>query len=101
MGDDAIEKLSEEQITDALGAYPRWSEIGGQITRTFEFDDFVGSMAFVNKVADYAERVQHHPDILIRYNKVTLTVSTHDAGGITVKDFELAENANQCAEQPV
>jgi len=48
MGDDAIEKLSEEQIADALGAYPRWSEIGGQITRTFEFDDFLGSMAFVN-----------------------------------------------------
>lgn len=95
MGEIAPEKLNEEQIAETLEAYPKWSEIGGQITRTFEFDDFVGSMAFVNKVAEYSERVQHHPDILIRYNKVTLTVSTHDAGGITVKDFELAENADQ------
>ena len=94
MGEQAIEKLSDEQIADALGAYPKWSEISGQITRTFEFDDFVGSMAFVNKVAEYAEREQHHPDILIRYNRVTLTVSTHDAGGITVKDFDLAAAAD-------
>jgi len=94
MGEQAIEKLTEAQIEDALGAYPKWSAISGQITRTFEFDDFVGSMAFVNRVAEYAERVQHHPDILIRYNKVTLTVSTHDAGGISVKDFDLAGNAD-------
>jgi 4a-hydroxytetrahydrobiopterin dehydratase len=95
MVEDAPEKLNQEQIEDALGAYPKWSEISGQITRTFEFDDFVGSIAFVNKVAEYAEREQHHPDILIRYNKVTLTVSTHDAGGITVRDFELAGSADE------
>jgi 4a-hydroxytetrahydrobiopterin dehydratase len=90
-------KLSESQISDALAQLPEWSDIDGQIQRTFGFADFLRSMAFVNKIASYAERVQHHPDILIRYNKVTLTVSTHDAGGITEKDFDLARHADAAA----
>lgn len=93
--DQAIEKLSDSQIEAGLEKRPDWSEIGGQVQRTFQFPDFQASMAFVQKLADYAERVQHHPDILIRYNKVTLTVSTHDAGGITQKDFDLAEEADR------
>ena len=97
MPDQAIEKLNEEQIATGLEKRPQWSEIGGQIQRTFRFEDFVASMEFVRKVAEYAERVQHHPDILIRYNKVTLTVSTHDAGGITQKDFDLAEETDRLA----
>ena len=91
MSEQALEKMSEEQIEAGLEAHPDWSQLSGQISRTFTFDDFVCSMAFVNKVAEYAERAQHHPDILIRYNKVTLTVSTHDANGITHKDFDLAQ----------
>ena len=83
-------KLSDDEVSKQLEQSPEWSEISGEIQRTFQFDDFKQSMAFVNRVADYAEQVQHHPDILIRYNKVTLTVSTHDAGGVTGKDFELA-----------
>jgi len=83
-------KFSEQQVSSALEQVPDWAEINGEITRTYQFENFVDAMAFVNKVADYAESAQHHPDILIRYNKVTLTVSTHDAGGITDKDFELA-----------
>ena len=90
MPEHALTKMSDEQIAEGLETHPEWSELSGQISRTFSFDDFVGAMAFVNKVAEYAERVQHHPDILIRYNKVTLTVSTHDASGITAKDFDLA-----------
>ncbi|MEM9373558.1 MAG: 4a-hydroxytetrahydrobiopterin dehydratase [Planctomycetota bacterium] len=97
MPDQAVEKLSEDQIEAALGKRAEWSGVGGQIQRTYHFGDFLGSMAFVNKVAEYAERVQHHPDILIRYNRVTLTVSTHDAGGITQKDFDLAEEADRLA----
>ncbi|MEM1071196.1 MAG: 4a-hydroxytetrahydrobiopterin dehydratase [Planctomycetota bacterium] len=85
-----MDKLSESEIKAALETLPEWSEVGGEIQRTFQFEDFLGSMVFVNKVAEYAERVQHHPDILIRYNKVTLTVSTHDAGGITKLDADLA-----------
>ena len=86
-----MDKLSESEIKSALETLPDWSEVGGEIQRTYQFSDFVASMAFVQKVADYAERVQHHPDIMIRYNKVTLTVSTHDAGGITRKDMDLAK----------
>ena len=91
MTEQAVEKFSEEQVAAGLKDHPAWVELNGEIQRTFEFDDFIGAMKFVNRVAEYAEKVQHHPDILIRYNKVTLSVSTHDAGGITQKDFDLAE----------
>lgn len=87
-------KMSEDEIKDALKAVPEWSELNGEIQKTFQFNDFKASMAFVNKVADAAEAAQHHPDILVRYNKVTLTVSTHDAGGITQNDFDLAKQAD-------
>jgi 4a-hydroxytetrahydrobiopterin dehydratase len=91
MTEQAIEKFSEEQVAAGLKAHPAWVELNGEIQRTFEFEDFVGAMKFVNSVAEYAEQSQHHPDILIRYNKVTLSVSTHDANGITQKDFDLAD----------
>lgn len=93
-----MEKLSEAEVKDRLSHHPEWTEVGGEIQRTFEFGDFKASMRFVNEIAEQAERVQHHPDVLIRYAKVTLTVSTHDAGGITVKDFDLANFADQAAE---
>jgi 4a-hydroxytetrahydrobiopterin dehydratase len=85
-----MEKMTAEQILEALKAAPDWTETGGQIHRTYQFKDFVEAMKFVTKVAEQAELEQHHPDILIRWNKVTLTLSTHDAGGITEKDFALA-----------
>ncbi|MEQ8845784.1 MAG: 4a-hydroxytetrahydrobiopterin dehydratase [Phycisphaerales bacterium] len=96
-----MEKLSEAEVKDRLTHHPEWTEVGGEIQRTFEFADFKASMRFVNDVADEAERVQHHPDILIRYSKVTLTLSTHDAGGITVKDFDLARFADQAGESVI
>ena len=83
-------KLSEAQVTDAIKLVPEWGDTGETIQRTYQFSDFVKAMGFVGKVAAAAEKNQHHPDILIRYNKVTLTLSTHDAGGITMKDFDLA-----------
>ncbi|MFO0830151.1 MAG: 4a-hydroxytetrahydrobiopterin dehydratase [Phycisphaerales bacterium] len=86
--------LTQAQIDKRLAGLPEWSQTGDAIQRTFGFDDFVHAMAFVDKIADEAERVQHHPDILIRYNKVTLTLSTHDAKGITLKDFEAAAFAD-------
>ncbi len=85
-----MDKLTDAQITGMLTARPDWSESGGAIQRTFHFKDFVEAMTFVDKVAVAAEAAQHHPDILIRYNKVTLSLNTHDAGGITEKDFDLA-----------
>lgn len=87
-------KLSENEIQASLEAVPEWSEASGKIQRTFEFKDFSGAMRFVNVVADEAETRRHHPDILIRYNRVMLTLSTHDAGGITEKDFALASFAD-------
>lgn len=89
--------LSENEIKNRLGDLPEWTEASGSIQRTYQFDDFNASMSFVNKVADLAEAAQHHPDILIRYAKVTLTLSTHDAGGITEKDFALAKKADEAA----
>jgi 4a-hydroxytetrahydrobiopterin dehydratase len=83
-------KMEESQVQSALVGVPEWSELGDTIQRTYQFKNFVESMAFVQHVAALAEADQHHPDILIRYNKVTLTLSTHDSGGITRKDFDAA-----------
>ena len=88
-------KLSENEVKASLESVPEWSEASGKIQRTFEFKDFVGAIRFVNSIADEAESRQHHPDILIRYNRVMLTLSTHDAGGITDKDFALATFADE------
>jgi 4a-hydroxytetrahydrobiopterin dehydratase len=89
-----MDKMTEDQVKQALAGAPEWAETGGQIHRTYQFKDFVESMKFVNAIAQQAEAVQHHPDILIRWNKVTLTLSTHDAGGITEKDFAMAAKAD-------
>lgn len=83
-------KLTEVEIETRLRTLPEWSEVGGVLQRTYQFKDFIAAMKFVNIVADLAEQRQHHPDILVRWNKVTLTLSTHDSGGITQKDFDLA-----------
>ncbi len=90
-------KLSESQVAEALKALPEWSEAGESLQRTFQFLDFVTAMKFVSAIAAHAEQVQHHPDILIRYNRVTLTYATHDAGGITQKDFDAARASDAAA----
>lgn len=87
--------LTEEQIQDELKSRTEWSEMNGAIQRTYQFKDFVSAVDFVNKIKDLAEAADHHPDILIRYNKVTLTLTTHDAGGVTEKDFALAQQSDQ------
>ncbi len=86
--------LKANEIKAALKQAPNWKQRGKSIQRTFEFEDFVAAMKFVNKVAKLAEKVCHHPDIDIRWNKVTLTLSTHSEGGLTVKDFTLAEKCS-------
>jgi 4a-hydroxytetrahydrobiopterin dehydratase len=86
-----MEKLTSDQIKTSLASVPDWKQQGDNITRTFQFKDFPGSIKFVNSLADVAEKSNHHPDIDIRWNKVTLALSTHDAGGLTKKDFELAK----------
>lgn len=82
--------LSQQEIDARLGDLPDWKIAGGELERVFKFADFVAALAFVNQVGSLAEEAGHHPDIDIRYNRVRLALVTHDAGGITAKDFELA-----------
>lgn len=89
--------LSNAELKAALAALPAWSRSGRAITRTFEFPDFPAAIAFVNRVGTEAEKAWHHPDIDIRWNKVTLALTTHDAGGLTAKDLELAARFDQLA----
>lgn len=83
--------LSDIEIQRSLGALPGWSRKGDTITKSYHFATFPAGIAFIAQVADVAETQQHHPDVDIRYTKVTFTLSTHDSGGITVKDFALAQ----------
>jgi len=92
-----MSKLTRAQIAAAVKRVPGWKVAGAAIRRTFELADFVAAIAFVNTVADLAEQAQHHPDIDIRWNRVRLTLSTHDAGGLTAKDFALARRINRAA----
>ena len=85
--------LDKKQINTRLRGLPNWSKKFQIISRTFEFKDFLESIGFVNKVAKIAEKNNHHPDIEIHWNKVTLALSTHDEGGLTGKDFNVA---SQC-----
>ena len=87
--------LSPSQITDRLAAIPAWHQQGATITRIFQFKDFPAAIAFVNRVAPLAEAAGHHPDIDIRWNKVTLVLTTHDAGELTEKDFALAREVDR------
>ena len=90
-----MDKLAEEVIEERMGQLSEWTLSGDSIQRTLSFDDFKAAIAFVNTLADMAEAANHHPDILIRWNKVTLTLSTHDAGGLTSRDFDLAGKIEQ------
>jgi 4a-hydroxytetrahydrobiopterin dehydratase len=82
--------LSANEIQERLKSLPTWRQEKGEIVREATFPDFVEAMDFVNAVAEEAERAGHHPDIDIRYNKVRLALVSHDAGGLTPRDFDLA-----------
>jgi len=87
--------LTDSEIQKALGSLPGWKKNGTAIQRAFEFPDFKAAMQFVNKIADAAEQANHHPDIDIRYNKVTMALVSHDSGGVTSRDVKMAEKINQ------
>ncbi|RPI07103.1 MAG: 4a-hydroxytetrahydrobiopterin dehydratase [Ignavibacteriae bacterium] len=84
-------RLNKKQIKSSLLELNGWTLRGEEIRRKFEFVDFARAMGFVNTVALYAERANHHPDIDIRWNKITLSLSTHSEGGLTAKDISLAK----------
>jgi 4a-hydroxytetrahydrobiopterin dehydratase len=85
-----MRSLSAEEVVSYLNNAPDWKIEAGELVRTFRFADFAGSLGFVNRVGALAEEAGHHPDIDIRYNRVRLGLTTHDAGGLTAKDFDLA-----------
>jgi 4a-hydroxytetrahydrobiopterin dehydratase len=82
--------LTESQITEELAAVPAWTRDGDSITTVTERADFRDALLYLGAVAYLAESASHHPDITIAWNKVTLTLSTHSAGGLTASDFALA-----------
>lgn len=89
-----MEPLSSDAKDRFLAQHPEWSLDGETITRTFVFDDFVEAMGFVTKVAIAAEAADHHPDIDVRWNKVTLALTTHSEHALTAKDTDLAARAD-------
>ena len=90
-------KLTDAEIADRLGSTQGWTRNGDKLARTFEFPDFVGAFGFMAKVALVAERMNHHPEWFNVYRTVKVELATHDAGGITALDFELAKAMNAFA----
>jgi 4a-hydroxytetrahydrobiopterin dehydratase len=86
-----VKKLTAAEIKSELAKIPDWKKNGTIISRTFQFKHFPAAIKFVDAVSKIAEKAWHHPDIDIRWNKVTLALTTHDAGGLTEKDFALAK----------
>ncbi len=84
------QKLSSEELNGLARDLPQWAIEDGKLVRLWTFADFIKAMAFVNRVAELAEEAGHHPDIDIRYNRVKLALVSHDAGGITARDAEMA-----------
>jgi 4a-hydroxytetrahydrobiopterin dehydratase len=82
--------LPDDRITARLAEIPAWERIGDEIVRSYELPTFPAAIGFVSRVGDLAEAADHHPDIDIRWRKVRLALTTHDDGGLTDKDFDLA-----------
>jgi 4a-hydroxytetrahydrobiopterin dehydratase len=89
--------LSDDEVQERLGQLDGWERRGDAIVRTFQLDDFQGSVDFVNRITPAAEEMNHHPDLEISWNKVTVTLSTHSEGGLTGNDFELAQQIQELA----
>jgi 4a-hydroxytetrahydrobiopterin dehydratase len=84
-------KLSPEQITAQLKPLAGWDRKGEAIAKQYTFKTFMEGIGFLNRIAAVAEQMDHHPDVAINYRRITFTLSTHDQGGITEKDFKLAD----------
>ena len=89
--------LSDDEIERRLDDLPEWRRDGDSITRQFKFGDFTGSVDFVNRITPPAEEMNHHPDLAISWNTVTVSLSTHSQGGLTENDFELASKIDSQA----
>ncbi len=87
--------FSEAEIAARLQDIPRWTREGKAITRTWTFEDFPAALAFINRVGGLAEAANHHPDIFNSWATVRLSLTTHDAGGLTNRDFDLARKIDR------
>jgi 4a-hydroxytetrahydrobiopterin dehydratase len=92
-----VDLLSDDEIASRLGELDGWERAGDAIRKTFERGDFVGSVRFVDSLVEPAEGMGHHPDLEISWDKVTVSLSTHSAGGLTANDFELAKRIDALA----
>jgi 4a-hydroxytetrahydrobiopterin dehydratase len=90
--------LSGQEVEARLAELDGWQRDGDSIKRQFQFKDFVGSVDFVNRITPLAEEMNHHPDLEISWNKVTVSLSTHSEGGLTENDFQLASKIDGAAE---
>jgi 4a-hydroxytetrahydrobiopterin dehydratase len=88
-------RLKPDQVKVHLAKVKDWKLRGNKLSRLYVFEDFMQSLRFINQIARLAEAMNHHPDIDVRYNKVKLTLTTHDEGGLTMKDFRLAGKINR------
>jgi 4a-hydroxytetrahydrobiopterin dehydratase len=94
-----LKPLNEPEIDRRLQSLPNWTRDGKNLKYTHEFKNFVEAVSFVNCLISPSEKAGHHPDIFISYNRVTISLTTHDAGGLTKQDFELAETISKVVSE--
>ncbi|MGI0088119.1 MAG: 4a-hydroxytetrahydrobiopterin dehydratase [Nitrosotalea sp.] len=94
----ALAKLTEEQIQKELGNLQGWSVVNGKLHKDFVFADFIEAFGFMSKAAIHIEKMNHHPEWFNVYNKIKVELVTHDAGGITQNDINLARTLNSLAK---
>lgn len=88
-------RLSDQEISQKLQTIPSWQLRDQRLEKTFKFNNFIEAIAFVNRLVTPAESLGHHPDITINYNRVTLSLTTHDVGGLSNLDFDLAQQIDR------
>lgn len=96
----AVERLTDEAIAQQADTFPDWRIIDQTLQCTYEFGNFVESIDFVNQLVEPAEALGHHPDLEISYNRVTVVLTTHDAGGLSQLDFALARTVADVSDRP-
>jgi 4a-hydroxytetrahydrobiopterin dehydratase len=92
-----VAALSKQEIHEKLKEMRDWSHQGKSLHKRYSFKSFMPAIGFVNKIAEAAEKANHHPDITINYSVVTISLSTHSEGGVTDRDFNLAKQIDQIA----
>ena len=90
--------LTQTEIEQKIQDLPQWQQDEQTLVRTFKFKNFVEAVEFVDRLVEPAETAGHHPDLAISYNEVTVSLTTHDAGGLTQKDFDLAKTISQLSQ---